>query len=432
MKLNKPDVTNTQTELESYVTDLLTDSSQNSEANGYDSKVTPLRKTVLKKVEGLPVQSKNEPASKLKQEIAPVAPDNIDSRQKANQKASSDKDSTGSQHEVSESSPIAAKQDWREVEVEKQIQPVMEQDDGKLDLVAETEARTKGQSNLSTKNPNKIGTSIHSNPVNHVQTMNHQRKIAEEIKGYKESPHHQDEPDDPRLKSVEKLLSRIAIASAVTSQQTISEEIAIPKDSIQSLTSTESLVPELQIDIESSEAAESRQLVVEDESSLQESAVASFSQRENKPLQEVLGSVFQTLVFEVDNLPLAVPLVKLGGIVNLDQECITPLVGTPDWFMGLVPNERGNLMVVDTLKFIMPERNANAAAEYQYLIVLDNSRWALACHSVGDAKNLSPDDIRWSSRSSNRPWFAGMVVEYMSALVEVDELINMLANQVVD
>ncbi|MGB0495907.1 MAG: chemotaxis protein CheW, partial [Kangiellaceae bacterium] len=149
-------------------------------------------------------------------------------------------------------------------------------------------------------------------------------------------------------------------------------------------------------------------------------------------LRDSLEENFQTLIFDVNNLPLAVPLIKLGGIVNISNQDITPLVGTPDWFLGLVPNERGNLMVVDTQKFIMPERPVENENSYDYLIVLDNSQWALACHSVGDAKNMHASDIRWSSKLSKRPWFAGMVVEYMSALIEVDSLINQLAEQIVE
>ena len=92
----------------------------------------------------------------------------------------------------------------------------------------------------------------------------------------------------------------------------------------------------------------------------------------------------------------------------------------------------GNLMVIDTQQYLRPEQvnQAQEKVSYEYLIILDNSNWALACHSVGDAKNLTSDDIRWSEKSSRRPWFAGMVVDYMSALIEVDELINMLAERI--
>lgn len=216
----------------------------------------------------------------------------------------------------------------------------------------------------------------------------------------------QEEEKDPRLANVEKLLSRISLATmpAVQPQTTALNET------------------EQQAKVEQTQQAEQSA----------EAAKATFLHRETQRSKDILPEVFQTLIFKVGKLPLAVPLLKLGGIIKISKQDITPLVGSPDWFLGLVPNERGNLMVVDTQKYIMPEQMPNDDEEYQYLIVLDNSNWAMACHSVGDAKNLTHDDIRWSEKSSQRPWFAGMVVDYMSALIEVDELINMLADNIVD
>jgi len=163
-----------------------------------------------------------------------------------------------------------------------------------------------------------------------------------------------------------------------------------------------------------------------------ESTRATFGLRKEKPLEDVLGDDFQTLVFDVNRLSLAIPSIKLGEIINISVGEITPLIGTPDWFMGLIPNEGRNLLVVDTQKFLMPEKASAGDREYNFLIVLDDSNWALACHTVGDAKNLSPEHVRWSSRSSKRPWFAGMLLEHMSALLEVDKLINLLVENIDD
>ena len=206
---------------------------------------------------------------------------------------------------------------------------------------------------------------------------------------------------DPRLKNVEKLLSKISL---------------------------------VQLD-EHPNNARSSQTDQADELSEQaiiEKNLSTFDLRKSRPLKEVLGDEFQTLVFDVNRLPLAVPLVKLGGILNINEQDITPLVGTPDWFMGLVRHEERNLLVVDTQQFLMPEKATADDREYSFLILLDDSNWALACHAVGDAKNLTPDQVRWSTRNSKRPWFAGMVLEYMSALLEVDNLINLLAENIAE
>ncbi len=254
---------------------------------------------------------------------------------------------------------------------------------------------------------------IEKQPSKRIQ-QKHTEKINQELAAYSHQKSHQKNfkdknEKDPRLQGVEKLLAKIALANVVAPRKQNDESDI----SIQVKTSVEVKADELsEVDLASSQA--------------------SFAHREKQPLKDILGNVFQTLVFEVGKLPLAVPLIKLGGIVNVSEQDITPLVGTPDWFMGLAPHEKGNLMVVDTQQFLMPEQKTDQQQAYQYLIILDDSLWALACHSVGDAKNLAPEDIRWSSGSSKRPWFAGMVVEYMSALIEVDHLINMLTENVVD
>lgn len=144
--------------------------------------------------------------------------------------------------------------------------------------------------------------------------------------------------------------------------------------------------------------------------------------------REMLGESFQTLIFEVGKLPLAVPLVKLGGIHVYSEEDVTPIFGTPDWFKGLIPSEEGNIMLVDTAKLIMPEKYDGIENElnYKYAILLDDTRWALACSQVKEAKTLQLDDIRWAQKGSRREWFAGMVVQFMCALLEVDSLINLL------
>ncbi|MCO7226090.1 chemotaxis protein CheW [Pleionea sp. CnH1-48] len=144
--------------------------------------------------------------------------------------------------------------------------------------------------------------------------------------------------------------------------------------------------------------------------------------------RNILGDRFQTLVFEVGKLPLAVPLQKLGGIHAYSDEDITPLFGSPDWFMGLIPSEQGNIMLVDTARLIMPEKYAQIEDQlnYDYAILLDDTRWALACTQVRDAKTLTHDDIRWAQKGTQKEWFAGMVVQFMCALLEVDSLINLL------
>jgi len=381
MKLNKPPVTESQSELESYVASLLTDGPELTTKTV--SKVTVLRKSHVKELDKKTKKVRELPTVKSEATIKDVSREAL----------SSEPSIVTTPNKAYEGDKLKTYN--RNVETVEKYEQTAE-------IIGANKSAVVSQ---------EIVKPIISGAPSSVEES-HQAQVTKEYKEYSDSEFRVEPAEDPRLKNVEQLLARIALASAAPP---VNET---PADShAESVKVNEPKAPPL---------------VNESQTVSNELAEASFSHRESQPLKDILGGVFQTLVFEVSRLPLAVPLVKLGGIVNLKQQEITPLVGTPDWFMGLVPNERGNLMVVDTQKFLMPEKNSEEPSNYQYLIVLDDSRWALACDSVGDAKNLTPEDIRWSARSSKRPWFAGMVVEYMSALVEVDELINLLAENIVE
>jgi len=137
---------------------------------------------------------------------------------------------------------------------------------------------------------------------------------------------------------------------------------------------------------------------------------------------------FQTLIFDVAGLTLALPLVKLGGIHKIEQQP-TSLIGKPDWFIGLTPGYDRNISVIDTARWVMPEKYQqarDAGLDYQFLILLGDSNWGLACSSVQNAISLSPENVRWRSATSKRPWLNGMLIDEMCALLDVDTLIHLL------
>src|SRR5450830_875484 len=65
---------------------------------------------------------------------------------------------------------------------------------------------------------------------------------------------------------------------------------------------------------------------------------------------------FECLLFDVAGLTLAVPLVCLGSIYSLEGQELTPLFGQPEWFLGILPSQAGNLKVLDTARWVMPDR----------------------------------------------------------------------------
>jgi purine-binding chemotaxis protein CheW len=136
---------------------------------------------------------------------------------------------------------------------------------------------------------------------------------------------------------------------------------------------------------------------------------------------------FQVLLFEVAGMTLAVPLTELGGIHQV--ESVNPLFGKPAWFKGVLLHRDEKYNVVDTAKWIMPEKSSEklaGATEYKYLIVLGESGWGLGCEKLVTTETLLPDEVKWRNVEGSRSWLSGMVKKKMCALMNVQQLINIL------
>lgn len=137
---------------------------------------------------------------------------------------------------------------------------------------------------------------------------------------------------------------------------------------------------------------------------------------------------FQALFFSVAGLKLAVPLKSLGGIHEWKEP--NTIFGKPAWYLGIMTNREEKLNVVDTAQWVMPEKYNQEMADalsYRYLIMLNESRWGLACESLVTTESLSPDDVQWrKSSNGKRPWLAGVVRDKMCAILDVDAMVDML------
>ncbi|BES71947.1 chemotaxis protein CheW [Marinobacter nanhaiticus D15-8W] len=144
-------------------------------------------------------------------------------------------------------------------------------------------------------------------------------------------------------------------------------------------------------------------------------------------LPDWAGHAFECLIFKVAGLQLAVPLVLLGAIHRVESE-LHEIPGRPPWFMGMLSSSERNLRVVDTAEWVMAGRVPQGAREgYKFVIRLDQSDWGLACDEVAQSFTLSPDDVRWRSERSRRPWLAGTVVGHMCALLDVSAMTRLLS-----
>lgn len=138
---------------------------------------------------------------------------------------------------------------------------------------------------------------------------------------------------------------------------------------------------------------------------------------------------FECLLFDVAGLTLAVPLICLGSIYPLEGQELTPLFGQPNWFLGILPSQAGNLKVLDTARWVMPDRYREDFREgLQYVISVQGYEWGLAVHQVSRSIRLDPAEVKWRSQRGQRPWLAGTVIEHMCALLDVVALAELIAS----
>ncbi len=148
---------------------------------------------------------------------------------------------------------------------------------------------------------------------------------------------------------------------------------------------------------------------------------------EEAPESHIILTDFQALFFDVAGLTLAVPLTELGGIHKIDK--IGPLFGKPTWFKGVMLHKERKLNVVDTAEWVMPNNineKLSDSLKYKYLVMLKESSWGLACEELVSTSTLKTDDVKWRTSVGKRPWLAGTVKEKMCALLNVNQLINLL------
>lgn len=139
---------------------------------------------------------------------------------------------------------------------------------------------------------------------------------------------------------------------------------------------------------------------------------------------------FECLLFDVAGLTLAVPLVCLGSVYTLDDSKVTPIFAQPEWFVGIMSTPQGNLKVLDTARWVMPERySPELRNDFNYVISIDGCEWGLAVNQVRDSVILNPDDVKWRSKRGQRAWLAGTVIEHMCALLDVSALANLIEDK---
>lgn len=135
---------------------------------------------------------------------------------------------------------------------------------------------------------------------------------------------------------------------------------------------------------------------------------------------------FQALFFKVDKLILAAPLTDLLRTIKIDKSP-TPIPGQPSWFMGLLDTHDQRIGVLDTGQLIFGKSKGQQrdleAQPFETILITHDGRWGLACDEILSIGKLEPEKVRWRTLRKKRPWLIGTVIEELTAVIDLNQLV---------
>lgn len=257
---------------------------------------------------------------------------------------------------------------------------------------------------------------------------------AENIETSSEDVQSESSPVKPRS-SVADMLANVEMIAAPEPET--QKEFAEPEPA----TEIHIPLPEVaeQVEVETEVVEEVAEVIAEPELVEEQVEVVEIQQETaQQTIQEVAGppewaeSRFQCLLFEVGGLSLAVPLVKLNGVISWSEN----IVETPnqtDWYLGILMNHGNKVEVIDTAVMVLPaehrkEMSLEPSERLSHILLVDDQKWGLACDSIGEVVWLNKDDVKWRTNKTKRPWLLGTAIEHMCAVMDTAAFAEMLGH----
>ncbi len=135
---------------------------------------------------------------------------------------------------------------------------------------------------------------------------------------------------------------------------------------------------------------------------------------------------FQALFFKVDKIVLATPLTELLKTIKIEKPP-TNIPGQPSWFMGLLDVRDRRIGVLDTGQLIYGKTKGQQRdlkqQPFKSILITCDGNWGLACDEILSIGKLQPDQVRWRTLRKKRPWLIGTVIEELTAVIDVNQLV---------
>jgi purine-binding chemotaxis protein CheW len=140
---------------------------------------------------------------------------------------------------------------------------------------------------------------------------------------------------------------------------------------------------------------------------------------------------FQSLIFRVQGITLAVPLMSLDGILKWEEDAVS-MPWQPEWHLGVLPYRDRQMVVIDSVQLLMPEESVENPVSRErgsHILVIGDGRWGLACDSLARPVLLHRDDVQWGGQNPDRAWAAGTLIERLCVLLDIDAVEEIIRHE---
>ncbi len=224
-----------------------------------------------------------------------------------------------------------------------------------------------------------------------------------------------DEPDQALLGYLQTLLDEIpdepevAVAQAAPSPKPVAPAPPVQETRVETVQPTPKVAPEPPVPEVDSAVKQSVEPEVQVEPALPDWTRESF----------------QALSFEAAGAQFGLRLLDMKSIVPMEAP-LTHLPGRPHWHLGVLLVRGDKVGVVDLARLLHGPGAAATAVDDAYVLLLNGSRWGLACKKLGSAFRVEPDDVRWRRNSAGPRYIRGVLRNSMTPLLDAVEILQKL------
>ncbi|MBA4501039.1 chemotaxis protein CheW [Marinobacterium marinum] len=149
--------------------------------------------------------------------------------------------------------------------------------------------------------------------------------------------------------------------------------------------------------------------------------VAEPSPVEVPAVEASTGEELNCILVDMHGLKLAIPFDHVEGSMHLTDLALS-LEG-PDWMIGRFGQAPAWTRIVDTARWLIPERYKPEYSRYLEVVILKGRRWALACDGLVQSVRIPVAAINRHQDARQRTWLLGTYMPERCAILDIEQLL---------